>query len=193
MFGPPSGIRSFLASGVTDMWKSFNGLPVQVQRLLAQDPHDGAFACFCGRRRGLLRILVWDGQGPILLATCPESGKFVCPQAVSGVVSLTPAMPSVLLEGPIGGCLLNSRIEIAALKVQLAHARRQQYDRSSERLTAGIGQLEMLIGGLKENQAQSQAAAVQRAAGSVDETNFGRHVGACAEGDIVQHSQVPGH
>ncbi|MDN3564330.1 transposase, partial [Paeniroseomonas aquatica] len=55
--------------------------------------------------------------------------------------------------------LLNSRLEIEKLKVQLARARREQYGQSSERLTAEIGQLEMLIGDLEENQAQAAAAA----------------------------------
>ncbi len=55
--------------------------------------------------------------------------------------------------------LLNSRLEIDKLKVQLARVRREQYGQSSERLTAEVGQLEMLIGDLEANQAQAAAAA----------------------------------
>ncbi|MFZ4411081.1 MAG: IS66 family transposase, partial [Paracraurococcus sp.] len=58
--------------------------------------------------------------------------------------------------------LLNSRLEIEKLKIQLARARREQYGHSSERLTAEIGQLEMLIGDLEEDQAQVDAATKQR-------------------------------
>ena len=47
----------------------------------------------------LLEILVWDGQGLVLVAKRLERGKFVWPRAGSGVVSLTPAMLSMLLEG----------------------------------------------------------------------------------------------
>ncbi|MFC7693974.1 hypothetical protein ACFQY5_35100 [Paeniroseomonas aquatica] len=62
--------------------------------------------------------------------------------------------------------LLNFRLEIEKLKVQLARARREQYGQSSERLTAEIGQLEMLIGDLEENQAQGQATAERLAQGT---------------------------
>jgi transposase len=99
MFGPPPGTRVFLACGVTDMRKGFDGLAAQVQGVLAQDPYSGAAFCFRGRRGDLLKILVWDGQGLVLVAKRLERGKFVWPQASSGVVSLTPAMLSMLLEG----------------------------------------------------------------------------------------------
>ena len=39
--------------------------------------------------------------------------------------------------------LLSARLEIEKLKVQLAALRRDRYGKSSERLTAGIGQLEI--------------------------------------------------
>jgi transposase len=55
--------------------------------------------------------------------------------------------------------LLNARLEIEKLKVQLAAPRRDRYGRSSERLAAEIGQLEMLIGDLEEDEAGRAAAA----------------------------------
>ncbi len=42
--------------------------------------------------------------------------------------------------------LLNASLELEKLKVQLAALRRDRYGKSSERLAAEIGQLEMLIG-----------------------------------------------
>ena len=96
MFGPPPGTRVYLACGVTDMRKGFDGLAAQVQTVLAQDVYSGAVFCFRGRRGDLLKLLVWDGQGLVLIAKRLEKGRFVWPQATSGVVSLTPAM---LLEG----------------------------------------------------------------------------------------------
>ena len=59
MFGPPPGTRVFLACGVTDMRKGFDGLAAQVQTVLAQDPYSGAVFCFRGRRGDLLKI--WSG------------------------------------------------------------------------------------------------------------------------------------
>lgn len=99
MFGPPPGTRVYLACGTTDMRKGFDGLAAQVQTVLAQDPYNGAVFCFRGRRGDLLKILLWDGQGLVLIAKRLEKGKFVWPQATNGIVSLTPAMLSMLLEG----------------------------------------------------------------------------------------------
>ena len=99
MIPVPAGVRIYLVAGHTDMRKGFDGLAAQVQAVLAQDVYSGAVFCFCGRRGDLLKILVWDGQGLVLIAKRLERGKFVWPQAMSGVVSLTPAMLSMLLEG----------------------------------------------------------------------------------------------
>ena len=79
--------------------QGLRGLAAQVQTVLSQDPYSGAVFCFRGRRGDLLKILVWDGQGLVLVAKRLEKGRFVWPQATSGIVSLTPAMLSMLLEG----------------------------------------------------------------------------------------------
>jgi transposase len=47
----------------------------------------------------LVKILWWDTQGLVLYAKRLERGRFVWPSAKDGVVSLTPAMLSMLLEG----------------------------------------------------------------------------------------------
>lgn len=99
MLQPPPGTRVFLACGVTDMRKGFDGLAALVQTVLAQDPYGGALFCFRGRRGDLMKCLWWDGQGLALYAKRLERGRFVWPQAASGAVSLTPAMLSMLLEG----------------------------------------------------------------------------------------------
>ena len=99
MLSIPGQVKIFLGVAPVDMRKGFDGLAAQVQTVLAQDPYGGALFCFRGRRGDLLKILVWDGQGLILLAKRLERGRFVWPQAASGVVSLTPAMLSMLLKG----------------------------------------------------------------------------------------------
>ena len=48
MFGPPPGTRVYLACGVTDMRKGFDGLAAQVQTVLAQDPYCGACSASVG-------------------------------------------------------------------------------------------------------------------------------------------------
>ncbi len=99
MLQPPPGMRVFLACGTTDMRKGFDGLAAQIQLVLAQDPHGGALFAFRGRRGDLIKCLWWDGQGLVLYTKRLERGRFVWPQASGGVVTLTAAQLSMLLEG----------------------------------------------------------------------------------------------
>lgn len=99
MIPVPSGVRVWLATGSTDMRKGMNGLALQVQQALERDPHGGDLYVFRGRRADLVKILWHDGLGMSLYAKRLERGRFVWPQAKEGVVSLTPALLSMLLEG----------------------------------------------------------------------------------------------
>ena len=99
MITPGPGVRIWVAAGVTDMRRGFDGLAAMVQQQLGQDPFSGALFLFQGGRGHLLKILAWDGQGLVLYAKRLERGKFVWPQAKEGAVSLTPAQLSMLTEG----------------------------------------------------------------------------------------------
>lgn len=99
MIGAPGGVRVYLACGVTDMRKGFDGLSAQVQTMLTLDPHGGALFVFRGRRGDLIKVLWWDGQGLCLFAKRLEKGRFVWPQAKNGAVALTSAQLAMLLEG----------------------------------------------------------------------------------------------
>ena len=46
----PAGVRIYLACGVTDMRRGFDGLSLMAQDVLKQDPFSGALFCFRGRR-----------------------------------------------------------------------------------------------------------------------------------------------
>ena len=50
MIGLPSGVKVYLACGRTDMRKGMDGLALQVQAVLQQDPFSGHVFCFRGRR-----------------------------------------------------------------------------------------------------------------------------------------------
>jgi transposase len=63
MITPPPGARVWLAVGVTDMRKGFDGLAMLVQEKLQRDPFGGQIFVFRGRRGYLLKALWWDGQG----------------------------------------------------------------------------------------------------------------------------------
>lgn len=99
MIGPPNGARIWLAAGVTDMRKGFDGLAAIVQTTLSENPFSGQLFVFRGRRGDRVKILWWDGDGLCLYAKRLERGRFVWPHAESGTVALTTAQLSMLLEG----------------------------------------------------------------------------------------------
>jgi transposase len=99
MMGLPAGTRVWLAAGVTDMRRGFDGLAALVQTQLAAQPFSGHVFVFRGRRGDLLKLLWWDGQGLCLFAKRLERGRFVWPSASTGAVALTPAQLAMLLEG----------------------------------------------------------------------------------------------
>jgi transposase len=99
MIGLPAGTRIWLAAGVTDMRKGFDGLAALVQGALAENPFSGHVFVFRGRAGDRVKVLWWDGSGLCLLAKRLERGRFVWPQAASGAVHLSAAQLSMLLEG----------------------------------------------------------------------------------------------
>ncbi len=82
MIGPGTGVRVYLACGVTDMRKGISGLGQLAQTVLRQKPTIGAVFAFRGRRgdRVKLPVLGWAGILPVLqgLAAWPFSLAFCC-------------------------------------------------------------------------------------------------------------------
>ena len=95
----PSQTRIWIAAGVTDMRKGFDGLAALVQTQLAENPFSGQIFVFRGRRGDRIKVLWWDGQGLCLFYKRLEDGRFVWPRADNGAVHLSPAQLSMLLEG----------------------------------------------------------------------------------------------
>lgn len=94
-----TGTRIWLAAGITDMRRGFHGLSAQVQTVLEQEPYSGHVFVFRGRRGDLIKVLWFDGDGLCLFQKRLERGRFIWPQADNGVVSLSRAQLSMLLEG----------------------------------------------------------------------------------------------
>jgi len=63
MIAPGTGVRVYLACGVTDMRKGIAGLAALAQDVLRQKPSSGAVFAFRGRRGDRIKLLYWDGQG----------------------------------------------------------------------------------------------------------------------------------
>ena len=86
MIAPPAGVKIWLAAGVTDMRRGFDGLAAVVAQQLKLDPFSGAVFIFRGRRGHLVKVLFWDGQGLVLYAKRLERGRFVWPTNTEGMV-----------------------------------------------------------------------------------------------------------
>ena len=100
MIALASGLRVYLACGVTDMRKGMAGLAMLVQQGLGDDPFSGALFAFRGRRAGLLKLLWYDGVGMCLLTKRLEQGQFVWPSTTAtGRIALSAAQLTALLDG----------------------------------------------------------------------------------------------
>ena len=96
---PPS-VRVSLATGVTDMRRSVDGLRALVVRDGLGDPYSGHLFVFRNRRGDRLKILVWDRSGFWVLYKRLEKGTFAWPETnVPGPVSIHAGDLALLLSG----------------------------------------------------------------------------------------------
>jgi transposase-like protein len=66
----PTGTKIWLAAGVTDVRRGFDGLSAQVQTVLNEQPFSGHVFVFGGRRGDIVKVLWFDGDGLCLFAKC---------------------------------------------------------------------------------------------------------------------------
>jgi transposase len=79
MMNLPPSVKISIASAPTDMRKSFNGLLLQVQQVLKDEPYSGHLFVFFNKRRDQVRIFFWDRNGFSILAKRLERGCFKLP------------------------------------------------------------------------------------------------------------------
>ena len=91
--------KIWLAAGVTDMRRGFNGLAAQTDQVLAGDPYSGHLFLFRGRRGDQIKMIWWDGQGACLFTKRLERGRFVWPATSEGKINLSRAQLAMLMEG----------------------------------------------------------------------------------------------
>ncbi|PQO21846.1 IS66 family insertion sequence hypothetical protein [Rhodobacteraceae bacterium WD3A24] len=96
MIGPGTGVRVYLACGVTDIRKGIEGLAGLAQDQLRQKPTGGAVFAFGGRKGDRVKLLYWDGQGFCLYYKVLEHGRFPWPNVGDGAVRLTSAQRAML-------------------------------------------------------------------------------------------------
>jgi transposase len=91
-----AGTKIWIAAGVADMRRGFQGLSGQVQLVLKEQPFSGHVFVFRGRRGDIIKLLWFDGDGLCLFAKRLERGRFIWPQAAEVTVSLSRAQLSML-------------------------------------------------------------------------------------------------
>ena len=99
MFPDFPGIRVYLATGVTDMRKSINGLSILVADYLELDAFSGHLFAFCNRKREMVKVLYWDRNGFCLWHKRLEKDRFVWPDTEEDVLSIGVRELNWLVEG----------------------------------------------------------------------------------------------
>lgn len=92
-------MQVLVATRPVDFRKQADGLAAIVQEVLAADPWSGAVYVFRSKRADRVKLLWWDGTGICLLSKRLEAGQFRWPPVENGMLRLTPAQLSLLLEG----------------------------------------------------------------------------------------------
>ena len=100
MIGPGTGVRVYVASGVTDMRKGITG-PCCCSRTGASAKSHVLELSLpsVGEKGDRVKLLYWDQQGFCLYYKVLQRGRFPWPSPADGVVRLTSAQLAMLWEG----------------------------------------------------------------------------------------------
>jgi transposase len=99
MIAPPPGVRILIATRPVDFRKGADGLAALAMETLGQNPFSGTVLVFRGKRADRIKILMWDGTGLILFWKRLEKSVFKWPKISDGMMRLSPAQLSALIEG----------------------------------------------------------------------------------------------
>lgn len=99
MIIPQNGVRVLVATKPVDFRKGLDGLAGLVQEHLRLDPFTGAVFVFRAKRADRVKLLIWDGTGLVMIYKRLDEGRFRWPKIHDGVMRLSPAQLSALLEG----------------------------------------------------------------------------------------------
>lgn len=99
MIGPTGAVKVMVATKPVDFRKGAEGLAALVRETMGADPFSGAVYVFRAKRTDRIKLIFWDGTGVCLYAKRLEDGEFRWPKVQDGVMRLTAAQLSALLEG----------------------------------------------------------------------------------------------
>lgn len=95
----PQNPRVLIATKPVDFRKGMDGLAAIVAAELKLEPFSGIVYVFRSKRADRVKLLFWDGTGVCLVTKRLEGGTFRWPKVENGVMRLSPAQLSALLEG----------------------------------------------------------------------------------------------
>lgn len=99
----PSANRILVYGRPVDMRKGFTGLQATIRSALREDPLSGDLFVFMNARGNLVKILLWDRTGFVIVAKKLEKGRFKLRQQAEKFV-VTPRSLELLMDGlPVGG------------------------------------------------------------------------------------------
>jgi transposase len=88
-----------VATKPVDFRKGTEGLAALVREEMKSDPFSGAVYVFRAKRADRVKLIFWDGSGMCLFAKRLEDGAFRWPNVQDGIMRLSAAQLSALLEG----------------------------------------------------------------------------------------------
>jgi transposase len=99
VIGPTGAVRVMVATRPVDFRKGPDGLAALVREQMQADPFCGTVYVFRAKRADRVKLIFWDGTGLCLFAKRLEDGAFRWPNIQDGVMRLSAAQLSALLEG----------------------------------------------------------------------------------------------
>jgi transposase len=99
VIGLPPGVRVLVATKPVDFRRGADSLAALAKEALGQDPFSGAVLVFRAKRADRVKIVTWDGTGLVMLWKALDEGLFKWPPLSDGVMRLSSAQLSALVEG----------------------------------------------------------------------------------------------
>ena len=99
MISIPAGVRVLVATKPVDFRRGADSLAALAKEALRQDPYSGTVLVFRAKRADRVKIVTWDGTGLVMLWKALDEAAFKWPPISEGVMRLSAAQLSALVEG----------------------------------------------------------------------------------------------
>lgn len=99
MLSLPSNVNVFFCVLPVDMRRSFDTLAEIVRESMGQEPRSGSLFVFRNKQEDCVKVLYWDADGYAIWYKRLEKGQFKLPSPTAGVLEISSAEFSMLLNG----------------------------------------------------------------------------------------------